>query len=64
MNSVLLSYSVIGVACVFQADQRFVWNGNLLRDLAAQPEVTHVTVAMVHLFFNHACVFSYSNVFN
>lgn len=57
MNSVLLSYSVI--ACVFQADQRFVWNGNLLRDLAAQPEVTHVTVAMVHLFFNHARVFSY-----
>lgn len=24
----------------FQADQRFVWNGNLLRELAAQPEVT------------------------
>lgn len=28
----------------FQADQRFVWNGNLLRELAAQPEVTHVAV--------------------
>uniref|UniRef100_A0AAQ4Q101 SAC domain-containing protein n=1 Tax=Gasterosteus aculeatus aculeatus TaxID=481459 RepID=A0AAQ4Q101_GASAC len=26
-----------------RADQRFVWNGNLLRELSAQPEVTPVT---------------------
>uniref|UniRef100_A0AAQ6AAH2 SAC domain-containing protein n=1 Tax=Amphiprion ocellaris TaxID=80972 RepID=A0AAQ6AAH2_AMPOC len=25
-----------------RADQRFVWNGNLLRELAGQPEVTHL----------------------
>lgn len=25
----------------FQADQRFVWNGHLLRELSAQPEVMY-----------------------
>lgn len=34
------------LSCGFQADQRFVWNGNLLRELAAQPEVTHVTLKL------------------
>lgn len=33
-----LTEGVIFLWC-FQADQRFVWNGNLLRELAAEPEV-------------------------
>ena len=43
MNNVL-------VQCGFQADQRFVWNGSLLRELAAQPEVTHMTFDMWPIF--------------
>uniref|UniRef100_A0A3Q1IIR3 SAC domain-containing protein n=1 Tax=Anabas testudineus TaxID=64144 RepID=A0A3Q1IIR3_ANATE len=34
-----------------RADQRFVWNGNLLRELAAQPEVTHkFALPVIHGF--------------
>ncbi|MEQ2172297.1 hypothetical protein GOODEAATRI_019660, partial [Goodea atripinnis] len=41
-----------------RADQRFVWNGNLLRELAGQPEVIAVT-------WNHSSLmFLYINVFS
>ena len=36
--------------CVVQADQRFVWNGNLLRELAAQPEVSSDSLRAVDTF--------------
>lgn len=40
--------------CAFQADQRFVWNGNLLRELAGQPEVTLLSLL---LFIPSPCLF-------
>ncbi|KAM4630283.1 phosphatidylinositol-3-phosphatase SAC1-A isoform 1-T1 [Polymixia lowei] len=33
-----------------RADQRFVWNGNLLRELAAQPELHKFALPVVHGF--------------
>ncbi|KAF7686351.1 phosphatidylinositol-3-phosphatase SAC1-A [Silurus meridionalis] len=33
-----------------RADQRFVWNGNLLRDFAAQPELHKFTFPVIHGF--------------
>ncbi|XP_028316439.1 phosphatidylinositol-3-phosphatase SAC1-A isoform X2 [Gouania willdenowi] len=33
-----------------RADQRFVWNGNLLRELAAQPELHKFALPLVHGF--------------
>ncbi|XP_068566902.1 phosphatidylinositol-3-phosphatase SAC1-A [Cebidichthys violaceus] len=33
-----------------RADQRFVWNGNLLRELAAQPELHRFALPVVHGF--------------
>lgn len=50
---------------LFQADQRFVWNGNLLRELAAQPEVTHEPVAPLfcHCFLLNAFNYNYCHYF-
>ncbi|XP_027891482.1 phosphatidylinositol-3-phosphatase SAC1-A isoform X2 [Xiphophorus couchianus] len=33
-----------------QADQRFVWNGNLLRELAGQPELHRFALPVIHGF--------------
>ncbi|CAF95098.1 unnamed protein product, partial [Tetraodon nigroviridis] len=38
------------LSLLFQADQRFVWNGNLLRELAAQPELHRFALPVVHGF--------------
>lgn len=43
-------FNVVSVY-IFQADQRFVWNGNLLRELASQPEVSHLTCGPEALLF-------------
>lgn len=47
---------------MFQADQRFVWNGNLLRELAAQPEVARDL--MVYLFLLVISISFLLNAFN
>ncbi|MEQ2271405.1 Phosphatidylinositide phosphatase SAC1-A, partial [Xenotaenia resolanae] len=33
-----------------RADQRFVWNGNLLRELAGQPELHRFALPVIHGF--------------
>ncbi|XP_004640730.1 phosphatidylinositide phosphatase SAC1 isoform X1 [Octodon degus] len=39
-----------------RADQRFVWNGHLLRELSAQPEVHRFALPVLHGFINmHSC---------
>uniref|UniRef100_A0A2K6U0Z2 Phosphatidylinositol-3-phosphatase SAC1 n=1 Tax=Saimiri boliviensis boliviensis TaxID=39432 RepID=A0A2K6U0Z2_SAIBB len=39
-----------------QADQRFVWNGHLLRELSAQPEVHRFALPVLHGFIAmHSC---------
>ncbi|XP_039192069.1 phosphatidylinositol-3-phosphatase SAC1 isoform X2 [Crotalus tigris] len=39
-----------------RADQRFVWNGHLLRELAAQPELHRFAVPVIHGFIiMHTC---------
>ncbi|NP_001086149.1 phosphatidylinositol-3-phosphatase SAC1 isoform 1 [Xenopus laevis] len=39
-----------------RADQRFVWNGNLLREFSAQPEIQKFAIPVVHGFIAiHSC---------
>lgn len=39
-----------------RADQRFVWNGHLMRELSAQPEVHRFALPVLHGFINmHSC---------
>lgn len=39
-----------------RADQRFVWNGHLLRELSAQPEVHRFALPVIHGFITmHSC---------
>ncbi|XP_077125538.1 phosphatidylinositol-3-phosphatase SAC1 isoform X5 [Ranitomeya variabilis] len=39
-----------------QADQRFVWNGHLLREFSAQPEIHKFAVPVIHGFIAiHSC---------
>ena len=54
LHSISDRFSMVWVVdvdpCVVQADQRFVWNGNLLRELAAQPEVSSDSLRAVDTF--------------
>ncbi|KAG8442678.1 hypothetical protein GDO86_011464 [Hymenochirus boettgeri] len=42
-----------------RADQRFVWNGHLLREFSAQPEVQKFAIPVIHGFIAiHSCLIS------
>lgn len=51
LHNVLEMSSIFSFCSSSQADQRFVWNGNLLRDFAAQPEVLVHHSQMTQLFW-------------